>query len=137
MKYIEVKVRYSEPMPDGTSKKTHESYIVNAVSLADAEYKVSEFISDKRELEALSASKSNVNKCFIADNMTGDSFFKARIRLVVIDEETGKEVKKTMVVLVKGRDFEDASDNLKGCLSDTMSSYEVLSVSKSSIVDAI
>ena len=78
--------------------------------------------------------RSNISEIFWDEN--GDHFYKAKINLISLDENTGAERKKAIYILVQASDLNQAAKNLAERMRGTVSDYEVASIVKTAIVDA-
>jgi hypothetical protein len=64
-----------------------------------------------------------------------DKWFKCKIVLVTIDEVSAKEKKTSVIILVKAEDCAGAVAALNKHMEDSVMTYDLASVSESSIVD--
>ena len=78
--------------------------------------------------------RSNISEIFWDEN--GDHFYKAKINLITLDENTGAERKKAIYILVQASDLTQAAKHLAEGMRGTVSDYEVASIVKTPIVDA-
>lgn len=133
--WYEVKVKYLKTGQDGFEKKVTDLYLLDAVSYTDAETRIYEIMKEltRSEFLIMNIKKSNITEVIAAQD--GEWWYKAKISLVSIDEEKGKEVKISNYLLVAGNDIEDAQKQLKEGLSHMLISYEVVSVTLSKVVD--
>ena len=77
--------------------------------------------------------RSNISEIFWDED--GDHFFKAKVNLITLDEETGTERKKAIYILVQASDLNQAIRNLTEGMKGTVSDFEMASIVKTSIVD--
>ncbi len=64
-----------------------------------------------------------------------DRWFKSKVSLLAFDEESGKERKSNMYLLVQANDVREAFDNTLIAMKNTMGEYTIPAISKSPIVD--
>ena len=64
-----------------------------------------------------------------------DRWFKSRVSLLAYDEESGKERKTNMYLLVQANDIKEAFDNTTHIMKGTMGDYTIPAISESSIMD--
>jgi len=64
-----------------------------------------------------------------------NAWFKSKVTLFAFYEETGKERKTNLFLLVQGNDVESAYINTINAMKNTMGEYSIPSVSETAIVD--
>ena len=64
-----------------------------------------------------------------------DRWFKSKVSLIAYDEESGKERKSNMYLLVQANDVKEAFDNTNTAMSGTMGDYTIPSITESPIMD--
>ena len=64
-----------------------------------------------------------------------DRWFKSKVSLIAFDEESGKEKKTNLYLLVQANDFKEAFDNTNSMMKDTMGDYTIPAISESPIMD--
>ena len=134
--WFTTKVRYEKTRENGSLKTITEPYLIDALSFTEAEARITnEMMPYTSGAFSVSAVKrSNISEIFWDEN--GDHFYKAKINLITLDEETGAEHKKAIYILVQASDLNQAAKNLAEGMRGTVSDYEVASIVKTPIVDA-
>lgn len=134
--WFTTKVRYEKTRENGSLKTITEPYLVDALSFTEAEARITnEMMPYTSGAFSVSAVKcSNISEIFWDEN--GDHFYKAKINLITLDENTGAERKKAIYILVQASDLNQAAKNLAEGMRGTVSDYEVASIVKTPIVDA-
>ena len=136
-KWFECVVRYERQQEDGITKKVTESYIVDALSFAEAEARITEemkaYISGEFEVK-------NINPCpfseiFFSDQATDDRWYKARLAFIIFDEKTEKEKLSYVYYLVQGDTFDRAKAYIAQVMSTTMFDYVIKSVNETKYID--
>lgn len=136
-KWFECVVRYERQQEDGITKKVTESYIVDALSFAEAESRITEemqaYISGEFEVK-------NINPCpfseiFFSDQATDDRWYKARLAFITFDEKTEKEKLSYVYYLVQGDTFDRAKAYITQVMSPTMIDYVIKSVNETKYID--
>jgi phage terminase large subunit-like protein len=133
--YFECKVSYSKLKEDGKQKKVNEPYLVNAVSVTDADTKIN------KELEPYISGKFSVNNIKTATfsevvaKKSGDRWFKSKIVLISFDEKSGKEKKSNTFILVQANNIKEAYENIDKKMEGTISDYEIKAIQESPIMD--
>ncbi len=64
-----------------------------------------------------------------------DRWFKSRVSLIAFDEESGKERKTNLYLLVQANDVKEAFDNTMEVMKDTMGDFTIPAISESPIMD--
>jgi hypothetical protein len=133
--WFECIVKFVKIDDDGRERKVSESYLFDAVSYGDSEARVAkqletmvrgEFVIDK-------IIKSRIVEIF--PHKTGEWWYKAKIGIVTIDEEKGKEKKINNFFLVAADDIKQALQRLEEGLSYILVPYQTTSIAISNIVD--
>lgn len=133
--WYECKVKYRKTDDTGVQKVVTEAYLVDAVSYTEAESRINEemtaYISE--EFKITSIKTANFSEIHPFENC--DRWFKSKIALVAYDEESGKERKTNMYVLVQANDVKEAYDSTIEVMKGTMGDYTIPAISESPIVD--
>ena len=64
-----------------------------------------------------------------------DRWFKSKVSLVAMDEESGKEKKTNMYLLVQANNVKEAFENSTLAMADTMGDYSIPAITESPILD--
>lgn len=133
--WYECKVRYRKIDENGIQKVTTEPYLVDAISYTEAERRINEemaaYVSEEFKITGIKFG----NFAEIHPFENADRWFKTRIALVAFDEESGKERKTGMNLLVQANDVREAFDNTVTVMKGTMGDYTITAISESPIVD--
>ena len=122
--WFECRIRYEKMMDNGMQKKVTEPYLVDALSFTEAEARIIEemapFISGDFKVKAVK--EANFSEIFFANEESADTYFKARLAYVILDEHSGAEKKTYTNVLVQAADLRDAvkrlDEGMKGTMAD-------------------
>lgn len=133
--WFECKIKYCKPDSKGKSSKVSETYLVDAMTFSEAEDRVTRevtpFISG--DFNILGMKKASVNEIF--PNEEGDRWYRCKVYFIVIDEVKATEKRCASTILVFGADIDNAWQHLTEALKDSVSDYEVVSVTETPIVD--
>lgn len=133
--WYECKVKYRKMSDTGAQKVTTEPYLVDAISYTEAETRINEemkaYISD--EFKITNIKVANFAEIHPFENT--DRWFKSKVSLIAFDEESGKERKTNMYLLVQANDVKEAYDNTVAVMKDTMGEYTIPSITESPIMD--
>lgn len=133
--WYECKVKYRKTDENGTQKVVTEAYLVDAVSFTEAESRINEEMSAyiSESFRVTNIRLTNFEEvCFFENS---DRWFKSKVSLVAYDEETGRERKTNIFLLVQANDAKEAYDNTIETMKNTMGDYSIPSVSESNILD--
>ncbi|MGL5112445.1 MAG: DUF4494 domain-containing protein [Flavobacterium sp.] len=133
--WYECKIKYRKTDETGGQKITTEPYLVDALSYTEAEKRINEemaaYISEEFKITNIKVG----NYAEIHPFENADRWFKSKVSLLAFDEESGKERKSNMYLLVQANDVKEAFDNTTIALKNTMSEYTIPAISESPIMD--
>ncbi|MBN1926880.1 MAG: DUF4494 domain-containing protein [Prolixibacteraceae bacterium] len=132
--WYECKVRYLKIDQGGYERKVNDNYLIDAVSYTDAESRIFKQMAEitRGEFEVMNIKKSNISEVIAND---GEWYYKARISLITIDDEGGKEKKVNNYILIMANDLNDALKKLEEGLSYMMVPYVTVSIQLSTIAE--
>lgn len=132
MLFYEIKVNYERQTGEGNPGKVKETYLVEGLNCTDVEGRLIEDL--KRyifgDLEVSSCKKAQFYDLITSPD--GDYWFKARVELITV-EESGKETRKKVSILVQAANIADALRNVQTHLSSL--DCEVVSITRSPIIE--
>lgn len=132
--WIETKLRYDKVMENGAKKKVNEHYLVNALSFAEAEARITEemrpYISG--DFTVYAVKKAKIADVFGSD--TASRWWKVRVAFITINERIGTEKRDLTDLLVAGADLEDALFSFKQGMKGTLADYEVTAITDTAIL---
>lgn len=135
--WFECRIRYEKVVENGMQKKVTEPYLVDALSFTEAEARIIEemapFISGDFKVKAVK--EANFSEIFFANEESADTYFKARLAYVILDEHSGAEKKTYTNVLVQAADLRDAVKRLDEGMKGTMADYRIISIAETKIMD--
>ena len=125
------KIRYEKIMEDGLRKKVTEQYVVDALSFTEAEARIIEEMSQyiSGEFDVVEIDRCAFKEVFFSDQETADTWYKAKLQFITIDEKTEKEKRTAVYYLVNAR------KNIDEVMGGTMIDYVISSVSETKIMD--
>lgn len=135
--WYETTVRYDRQTEDGGQKKVSEVYVVDALSFAEAEQRITE------EMEPYCSGKFDVKKIaiapytevFFSEDEEDDKFFRATVALIMLDERTGKGKENNVTYLVQANNIETARRYVVDAFSNTAMEYEINRLVETKILD--
>lgn len=134
--WFECKIRYERVMENGMNKKVTEPYLVDALSLTEAEARIIEemtpFISGEFTISDIK--RANYSELFPSDEESADRWFKCKLIFITLDDKSGAEKKTSTQVLVQAADLRDAVKKLDEGMKGTMADYQIASVAETAIM---
>ncbi len=126
MTLYECGIRYKRTMENGMTKKVTELYLVDALSFAEAEGRITKemepYISG--DFDVVTIKRTNYSE-IVEGLSTADKWFKAKLNFISIDEKSGKEKKQAVHFIVRATDINNAHicvvEHMKGSMMD----YEI------------
>jgi len=136
--WYECKVKYRKiDETSGAQKVTTEPYLVDAISYTEAESRITEemnaYLSDSDAIKITNIKVANYAEIHPFEN--SDRWFKSKISLIAFDEESGKERKTNLYLLIQANDVKEAYDNTISVMKDTMGEYTIPAITESPIKD--
>ena len=136
--WFECKIKYEKVMEDGLQKQVVEQYVVDALSFAEAEQRITEEMSAyiSGEFEVADVKKAAYKEVFFDDdNAASDRWYKAKLDFITIDERTEKEKRSRVTYLVQATNLNRAMKNVDTVMGGTMIDYDAASISDTKLVD--
>ena len=136
-KFYEVKIQYQKMQDDVREKKVTEQYVVEALSVTEAESRIIEEMTPyiSGEFDVVSEKIAPFNEIFLSDKSDYDKWFISKVAFITLDEKTAKEKKQTFRYLVQASTSEIALDYTKTMLNQCLSDYSIDSVQDTPTLD--
>lgn len=136
-KWFECSLKYDKVMENGLEKKLTELYIVDALSITEAEARLIEEMNPfmQGEFQCKGIKEAKYSEIFFSEEVTADRYFKCKLLFITLDEKSGKEKTTSTQILVQAADLRDAVKKLDEGMKGTMADYQIASVSETKIMD--
>lgn len=135
--WIEAKVRYEKTMDDGKQKNVSEKYVVDAYSFTEAEAAVTEemrhFVSGEFSVKAVQTAP--YGEIFFSEDDKDDTWYKAKVKFITMDEKTGKERQSYSNYLVQASSIRTALENIDKVFAEVWFDYVVERIEETKILD--
>lgn len=135
--YYEVKVRY-ERMEEDRCKRVTETYLVNALSVTEAEFMANKELQpyvSHGDVEIVSVSASKYCELLLNEE---DYYYKAKIEVERINEKTGRAYKvSTLSLLINANNMDSACILCKRRIGESLEDLKLISISECPIVGVI
>lgn len=139
MEFYECKVKYQREVAEGKIQSMSDIYLVEGVSFSDVEQRVLEevkpYILPGQEVEMKSIRKVNITE--LLPNDSGHFWYKAKVSLITVDENAGKEKKVTTTILVQDVDMESAYRAVNEMMKTSITDYSIKTIQETGIVDVL
>ena len=133
--WYECKVKYKKTHDTGEQKITTDTYLLDAVSYTEAEVRITEEMQayTEEDIKITNLKVANFSEVHPFEN--SDRWFKCKVSLFSFDEESGKERKSNIYLLVQANDIKEAFENCTTVMAQTMGEYTIPSIIESPILD--
>lgn len=134
--WYECKVKFRKvDETTGVQKVITEPYLVDALSYTEAESRITQemmsYVSE--EFKITNIKVANYSEIHPFENT--DRWFRSKVALTAYDEESGKERKTNLYLLIQANDVKEAYDNTVFAMKNTMGEYSIPAISESPIMD--
>lgn len=133
--WIETKAHYQKLSDSGKLKKVTDTYIVDALSMSEAEARITEELKPYVSGDfSVSATKQTKISEIFRDGK-GDYWYMVVAAFITIDEKTGSEKFARSYYLVQASDFRNAYENFLEGMKGTLADFDIVSISETKIID--
>lgn len=133
--YYDCTIRFRKTSGEGDQKVVSENYLVEGYSFTEAEANI---IKEMQQYISEEFSVTNIkltNYAEVVPSVDGDRWFKSKVSLISYNDETGKEGKSNIYLLVQANDAKDAYDNTAKSMQTTMGYWVIPAVSETKLMD--
>jgi hypothetical protein len=133
--WYECKVKYLKIDQGGYERKINDNYLLDAISFTDAEARIFQKMQEitSADFQVMNIKKSNITE--VIPSESGEWWYKAKISIITIDEEAGKEKKVNQYILIMANDIEHALKRLNEGLSYMLVPFVVTAIQLSTIAE--
>lgn len=136
-KWFECSLKYEKIMDNGKKKKVTELYLVDALTITEAESilfeEMTPFITGGFQCKGIK--EADYTELFFSEEESADRWFKCKLMFITFDEKSGNEKTTATNMLVQAADLRDAIKKLDEGMKGTMADYQIASVSETKIMD--
>lgn len=134
-KWFEVVAKLARLQEDGMEKNVKETYVVDAMSFAEAEGRAIKELSIYHDLSVVNINPAKYGEVFFSDNDADDKFFKVTINLIMIDEKTEKEKKQKVCYLIQASTTSKVQKYIEDIMGKTMIDYKTVAIVETLVED--
>ena len=137
MAWYECKVTHKVISEDGWKTVT-EPYLVEALSVTEAATRITAKLDgDGGDLTIEGVTRKRLQEVFLEAGEWEHPFYLAKVTLTTLDEKSGAEREQTYAYLIEAETLKDAMQRLETEFRGGVSDWELLSLSKSPIVEVV
>lgn len=132
--WYQCSARYTKEMPDGTLKRITEHYLFSAVSFTDAETAIHKQIGElvRGEFKVTSIKEVSFADIYAYDD--AEIWWNVKIS-IEIEDESGKTKPQILSFMVDAHTITEACQRITEKMKDIMSTFEIISATRTKIVD--
>lgn len=133
--WFECKVKYRKIDETGKQKVVTEPYLVDALSFTEAESRINAEMANyiSEEFKVVNIKVANFSEIHPFEN--SDRWFRSKVSLLAYDEESGKERRSNIYLLIQANNVKEAYENTEQVMQNTMGEYSIPAITESPIVD--
>ena len=137
MAWYECKVTHDVMIEDCVKTLT-EPYLVEALSVTEAATRITAKLDgDGGDVTIEGVTRKRLQEVFLEAGELEYPFYLAKVALTTLDEKSGAEREQTFCYLIEAETLKDAMQRLEVEFRGGVSDWELLSLSKSPIVEVI
>jgi hypothetical protein len=125
-------------MIENCVKTLTEPYLVEALSVTEAAARITAKLDgDGGDVTIEGVTRKRLQEVFLEAGELEYPFYLAKVALTTLDEKSGAEREQTYAYLIEAETLKDAMQRLEAEFRGGVSDWELLSLSKSPIVEVI
>ena len=136
MAWYECKVTHDVMIEDCVKTLT-EPYLVEALSVTEAATRITAELEGDGDVTIESVTRKRFQEVFLEEGEWEHPFYLTKVALTTLDEKSGAEREQTYAYLIEAETLKDAMLRLEAEFRRGVSDWELLSLSKSPIVEVI
>ena len=136
MAWYECKVTHDVMIEDCVKTLT-EPYLVEALSVTEAATRITAELEGDGDITIEGVTRKRFQEVFLEEGEWEHPFYLTKVALTTLDEKSGAEREQTLCYLIEAETLKDAMQRLEVEFRGGVSDWELLSLSKSPIVEVI
>ena len=136
MAWYECKVTHDVMIEDCVKTLT-EPYLVEALSVTEAATRITAELEGDGDITIEGVTRKRFQEVFLEEGEWEHPFYLTKVALTTLDEKSGTEREQTFCYLIEAETLKDAMQRLEAEFRGGVSDWELLSLSKSPIVEVI
>jgi len=118
-------------------KTLTEPYLVEALSVTEAATRITAELEGDGDGTIEGVTRKRFQEVFLEEGEWEHPFYLTKVALTTLDEKSGTESEQTFCYLIEAETLKDAMQRLEAEFRSGVSDWELLSLSKSPIVEVI
>lgn len=138
MAYFMCKVAYARQDDGMGIKKVSEQYLVDALSCTEAEARIIKEVQPQAsfgDVDVKSIKEEIISEILLSDDADADTYYKARVAYISIDDKSGKEHRDMVTMYVKSTSLTVAVEQVNKVISSVLGESCIVSISETKVVD--
>ena len=136
MAWYECKVTH-DVMIENCVKTLTEPYLVEALSVTEAATRITAELEGDGDITIEGVTRKRFQEVFLEEGEWEHPFYLTKVALTTLDEKSGTEREQTYAYLIEAETLKDAMQRLETEFRGGVSDWELLSLSKSPIVEVV
>ena len=136
MAWYECKVTHNVTIEEGVKTVT-EPYLVEALSVTEAATRITAELEGDGDVTIEGVTRKRFQEVFLEEGEWEHPFYLTKVALTTLDEKSGAEREQTLCYLIEAETLKDAMQRLEVEFRGGVSDWELLSLSKSPIVEVV
>lgn len=136
MAWYECKVTHDVMIEDCVKALT-EPYLVEALSVTEAATRITAELEGDGDVTIEGVTRKRFQEVFLEEGEWEHPFYLTKVALTTLDEKSGTEREQTFCYLIEAETLKDAMQRLEAEFRGGVSDWELLSLSKSPIVEVV
>ena len=136
MAWYECKVTHDVMIEDCVKTLT-EPYLVEALSVTEAATRITAELEGDGDGTIEGVTRKRFQEVFLEEGEWEHPFYLTKVALTTLDEKSGTEREQTFCYLIEAETLKDAMQRLEAEFRGGVSDWELLSLSKSPIVEVV
>jgi hypothetical protein len=136
MAWYECKVTHNVTIEEGVKTVT-EPYLVEALSVTEAATRITAELEGDGDVTIEGVTRKRFQEVFLEEGEWEHPFYLTKVALTTLDEKSGTEREQTYAYLIEAEALKDAMLRLETEFRGGVSDWELLSLSKSPIVEVV
>ena len=136
MAWYECKVTHDVMIEDCVKTLT-EPYLVEALSVTEAATRITAELEGDGDITIEGVTRKRFQEVFLEEGEWEHPFYLTKVALTTLDEKSGTEREQTFCYLIEAETLKDAMQRLEAELRGGVSDWELLSLSKTPIVEVV
>ena len=136
MAWYECKVTHDVMIEDCVKTLT-EPYLVEALSVTEAATRITAELEGDGDITIEGVTRKRFQEVFLEEGEWEYPFYLTKVALTTLDEKSGTEREQIFCYLIEAETLKDAMQRLEAEFRGGVSDWELLSLSKSPIVEVV